>query len=484
VRIPPTPSVAFVLCLGAFVFGPSLPALRAANQGGTSAGAGASVRFDSLPQLFARDAPVSLDRVKFTRKDTTSVPCAFHPGRTMLRISLEFVSQKYRGIEARHRANLFVPEPAIPDRARGCVAIILGGDGLGGSDAEHDWVESIAAGLGVPCLVVLESFSKEEFGVRNLGQLMSQGEQAFAETGDPREAGYYALARIFSAAATVAAAIPEVQGKRFVATGSSKGGMAAIITLAGDSRFVGAYPTAWNMGNIKEATRLKGERWGWDVKPKETGPAGESAREIWQRFGDGRFQNFLDLFETDRWGDLLKGKFVMPAVGANDPLFHLLSDQSYIGNLKATWALLRVPNFGHGRGTPDHALGWRHTVAAAFLGQRTPGVRLDHETVGERTRIHLSVAQAGNEPIKDLRLYSTTDPVGDYRNAKWEITSIATSSRLAGGRTVVAETSMPTTGTIAYFARAVFEGEFCEAINCSNVVEVGAPVIQRLEPRQ
>ena len=104
--------------------------------------------------------------------------------------------------------------------------------------------------------------------------------------------------------------------------------------------------------------------------------------------------------------------------------------------------------------------------------------------MGERTRIHLSVAQAGNAPIKDLRLYSTTDPVGDYRNAKWESTSIATPSRLqAGGRTLVAETGIPKSGTIAYFARAVFEGEFCEAINCSNVVEVGAPVIQRLEPR-
>ena len=105
--------------------------------------------------------------------------------------------------------------------------------------------------------------------------------------------------------------------------------------------------------------------------------------------------------------------------------------------------------------------------------------------MGERTRIHLSVARAGSAAIKDLRLYSTTHSVGDYRNAKWESTSIASPSRLqAGGRTLVAETSISTTGTIAYFARAVFEGEFCEVINCSIVVEVGTPAIQKLEPRQ
>jgi PhoPQ-activated pathogenicity-related protein len=333
-------------------------------------------------------------------------------------------------------------------------------------------------------MVVLEAFSKEQYQVKNLGQLMSQGDRAFAETGDARETGYYALARIFSAAATLAAALPEVQGRRFVATGSSKGGMAAMIVLAGDPRFVGAYPTAFNAGDIKESTRLKGERWGWDVKPKETGPAGESARDVWRRFGDRRFQEFLDLFEVDRMGDYLKGKFVMPAVGTNDHLSHVLSDQSYIENLKAEWAFLRVPNYGHGWRTADHALGWRHTVASAFFGQRTPGVRLTQETTGERVLIHLAVKNTAREAIKELQLYSTTDPVGDYRNAKWESTSIATPSRLpAGERILVAETSIPKKGTTAYFARAIFQGEFCEAINCSNVVELGAPVIQKLEPR-
>ncbi len=478
-------SFAVLLYLGALTMSVALPAAvdTGAERGG-SAVVATPVRFDSLEKLFAFDAPVSIDRVKYERKETTSVRCAFFPGRTMKRIDLEFVSQTYRGVEVKHQARLFIPEPRIADRAMGGVAIIMGKDGTEAKEAGHDWVESVVAGLGVPCLVVPEVFSKEEFQVKNLGQLMSQGDRAYFATGDVRETGYYALARIFSAAATVASALPEAQATRFVATGSSKGGMAAMIVLAGDPRFAGAFPTAWNTGDIKEATRLKGERWGWDVKPKETGPAGESARNIWQRFGDRRFQEYLDFFEVDRWGDKLKGKFVMPAVGTNDHLSHLLSDQYYADDLKAEWAFLRVADYGHGRGTMDHALGWRHAVAATFLGQRTPGMRLQQKSNGEQASLHLSLTNLAGAAIKELRLYSTTDPTGDYRRAKWEGKSISLPSGSSpSSRILMAETKIPKTGTVAFFARVVVQGEICDAINCSNVIELGAPVIQTLAPQ-
>ena len=38
--------------------------------------------------------------------------------------------------------------------------------------------------------------------------------------------------------------------------------MAALIACAGDRRIVGAFPTAWNSGDVIGFTRLKGERWG------------------------------------------------------------------------------------------------------------------------------------------------------------------------------------------------------------------------------
>ena len=113
------------------------------------------------------------------------------------------------------------------------------------------------------------------FGATDPGHLMSMGSATFMKTGNAREVGYYALARVISAAATVGAALPELQANRFIATGCSKRGMAALIACAGDPRIVAAFPTGWNSGNIPEYTRLKGERWGWNVKPMKTGPAGE-----------------------------------------------------------------------------------------------------------------------------------------------------------------------------------------------------------------
>lgn len=75
-------------------------------------------------------------------------------------------------------------------------------------------------------------------------------------TGDAREVGYYALARVISEAeaATVGAALPELQANRFITTGCSKRGMAALIACAGDPRIVaeGDYRDSVNCSNIVE----------------------------------------------------------------------------------------------------------------------------------------------------------------------------------------------------------------------------------------
>jgi PhoPQ-activated pathogenicity-related protein len=311
-----------------------------------------------------------------------------------------------------------------------------------------------------------------------MGQVMSASIERFNETGDAREAGFYALARVFSGMATASQMIPEVQAERFIVSGSSKGGMAAIIACGGDPRIVACYPTAWDTGDLEACTRLKGERWGWDIRPKDTGPAGDSARTSMKYITSPKTQYMRKLFDVSRWYNLLNEKFVMIGTGTNDHLHQMLASKNYFDNIPGKKAFMRIPNTGHGRETADHATGWRFAVAAGLLGQNIPEVRLESEERDGEALIYATLTNVNK--FKSLILYSTTDPSGDYRTAEWAEEVIALTP-VNGERTLIKKVAVPTEGTWACFARIVEEGEFCDSVNNSNVVEIGNPRIFTLE---
>ncbi|MCP4856800.1 MAG: hypothetical protein GY903_20140 [Fuerstiella sp.] len=426
----------------------------------------------SVVELFNSDAPLKTSQVPYSRKESSTVPSRFFTDRVMRRIAVRMTSQTYRSQKCEHDVTIYLPDGQLPQESQGTAAIILGGNAIQVQDAKLDWLETTVLGLNVPCVVVEQAFNASRFGARNPGELMSFGSRRHMETGDPREAGYYALAKIFSAAATVAEDLPEVRAKRFVVTGSSKGGMAALIACAGDQRIVGAFPTAWNSGDLLAFTRLKGRRWGWSVKPKQTGPAGQTARQSMTMLDSPHGRRYRELFDPAEWGDLLKGKFIMPAVGTNDPLFHLLSDANYFDAMKCRRAFLRVPNYPHGRKHARHALGWRTAVAAALLGRTIPSVQLVSTTEGDHVTL---TAQLGNG-IQNARLvlWQTTDPDGDYRKARWvPLPPIELNGKSDQVR--VARIAVPDSGTAAFFLQLTDSSSKPAFINSSNVVELGTP---------
>ena len=431
-----------------------------------------STRYRSLAELVASNAYIKAEQVPFEHVSEAVIDCQFYPGRKMRQIKVRFVSQVYRGKQCPHEAIMCLPIGELSEVAKGTAALILGGNILSNNKPELDWIEYVVVKLGVPCFVVKDSFDPKIYGARNKGELMSFGNRAFYETGDPREVGYYALARIFSAAATVAGQLPEVRATRFITTGSSKGGMAALIACGGDPRIVGSYPTAWNSGNIPEFTRLKGERWGWNVKPKQTGPAGMTATEVMKLFSTTHGQEYRRLFDPHQWHNLLEGKFVMPAVGTNDPLFHLMSDQYYYEDLVCKKAFLRVPNCPHGRTSPQHAMAWRFAVAAALLSRPVPIVKIEARPEGDEVEVFASLSNIGR--VKRLVIHSTSDATGDYRRAKWhtrEITIPKDPSRLFR----IARVKPPESGTRAVYLELADHHELCDSIVHSNVIEIGQP---------
>lgn len=430
-------------------------------------------RYGSLAELFAADAYIKAEQAPFQRVSDSVVDCRFFPGRKMRQIKLEFVSQVYRGKRCPHEAIMCLPTGELREAAKGATAIILGGNVLSVKKAELDWVEHVVIEFGVPCFVVMQALNAKAHGARNPGELMSFGNETFYETGDPREAGYYALARIFSAAATVAGQLPEVKATRFITTGSSKGGMAALIACGGDPRIVGSYPTAWNSGNLLEFTRLKGERWGWNVKPKETGPAGMTAAEVMESLDTPRSEEYRRLFDPHQWQDLLAGKFVMPAVGTNDPLFHLLSDQFYYEDLACNKAFLRVPNYPHGRTSTQHADAWRFAVAAALLGRPVPTVKLEARPQGDGFEVFASVSNTGR--VKKMVIHSTSDPTGDYRRAKWRTNEVAIPADLKQPFRI-ARVRPPESGTRTAYLELIDHHELCDSIVHSNLIEIGQPI--------
>ncbi|MDG2222058.1 MAG: PhoPQ-activated protein PqaA family protein [Rubripirellula sp.] len=432
----------------------------------------------SIVDLFDNDAPLKISQVPYTRKESTPIQSRFFANEAMRRIELRMTSQVYRDLECEHDVTIYLPKRKLPKETQGAAAIILGGKEIRVEDAKLDWLESIVLGLSIPCVVVEQAFDAKKFGARNPGELMSFGDQRYRESGDPREAGYYALAKIFSAAATVAENLPELRASRFVVTGSSKGGMAALIACAGDRRIVGAFPTAWNAGDVLGFTKLKGERWGWNVKPKQTGPAGQTARQSMTMMDSPRGRKYRTLFDPAEWNDLLQGKFIMPAVGTNDPLFHLLSDSNYFDQWKCQKAFLRVPNYGHGRKHAQHALGWQTAVAATLLGRKIPTIRLVTQREGEQVTLTAHVGDHRGD--LELVLWQTKDATGDYRRAKW---TRSKSIKLDGksNHVRIAQVSAPKTGTAAFFMQLRDSSSEPSFINSSNVVELGMPVIRKQE---
>lgn len=429
-----------------------------------------STRYGSLEELVASDAYVKAEQVPFKRVSESVVDCRFHPGRKMRQIKVTFISQVYRGKRCPHEATLCLPAGELSKAAQGTTALILGGKVLSNTQPELDWVEYVVIKLGVPCFIIMDSFDPKIYGARNKGELMSFGHRAFYDTGDPREAGYYALARIFSGAATVAGQMSEVRATRFITTGSSKGGMAALIACGGDPRIVGSYPTAWNSGNLLEFTRLKGERWGWYVKPKQTGPAGMTAAQAMKSLRSQRSAEYRRLFDPHQWDKLLAGKFVMPAVGTNDPLFHLLSDRFYYGDLACKKAFLRVPNYPHGRTSPQHARAWRFAVAAALLGRPVPTVKIEARPKDAGLEVFASLSNIGR--VKRLVIHSTSDPTGDYRKAKWHTKEIAIPEDLSRPFRI-ARVTPPKSGTRAAYLELSDHHALCDSLVHSNIIEIG-----------
>jgi len=432
--------------------------------------------FDSITELFAADALAQTD-IPFERGEVKTVDCRFHEGQRMRRIDLEFVSQEYRGVKCSHEAVVFLPEGDLSATTRGTAAILLGGDSLNVTDPKLDRIESIVVELGVPLMVIKQALLADQFGARNAGELMSFGDRSFLETGDARENGYYALSRIFTAAATVAGQLPELEAKRFVVSGGSKGGMAAVIACAGDPRIVGAFPTAWNGVDFREGTQLKGERWGWDIKPKPTGPAGEPARKVLALFDSPHGATYRRLFEPASWGDLLGNKVVIPAVGTNDPLFHLLAGQEAWDALDCRKSFVRVPNYGHGGKHRQHVVGWNFTVAAALLGRKMPTARVEARDEGDQVAVY--VTARGAEHALRAVLWVANDPTGDYRQAKWEIRHRLENPPDAQA-TLITHLPRPASGTTAFFVHLVDVGQTTTAIASSNVVEIGTPVVHKM----
>jgi PhoPQ-activated pathogenicity-related protein len=190
-------------------------------------------------------------------------------------------------------------------------------------------------------------------------------------------------------------------------------------------------------------------------------------------FATARGQAYRRLFDPHQWHDLLADKFVMPAVGTNDPLFHLLSDQFYYSGLACQKAILRVPNYGHGRTSGQHACAWRFAVAATLLDRPVPMVKLEARPEDDGFAIFASLSNIGQ--VKRLAIHSTSDPTGDYRRARWRTREIAIPEDLSQAFPI-AHVEMPRSGTRAAYLEIVDHHKLCDSIVHSNVIEIGQPV--------
>jgi len=441
-------------------------------------------RFALLLGLFAAFAATRADLPEYLAQPDTSFAWTL-AGKTdalgATLYELRLTSQTWHDIVWQHNLNVFVPTappPEVKTATRGSALLMIDGGSQSSLEKKPSpdailYGSMLAQKIGVPVAVLRQVPNQPLFGDLKEDALIAETFRRYLET---RDESWPLLLPMTKAAVRAMDALGEFSARelgtkleRFVVTGGSKRGWTTWLTSATDPRVVALAPMVIDMLNSRPQM---------DHQVKVFGTWSDQTRdyhELLRKTETAEIRRLWTMVDPFAFREkLAQPKLII--LGNNDPYWATDALNIYWEGLVGPKWIHYVPNAGHnlmqqseGKRLPPlsamNVLGvfTRHQLT----GKPMPKLEWKHDDVDGRP--HLTV-RADPAP-KSASLWVAHAPTHDFRAATWQQEPVK-----SVGPTISCETSLPSSGSAAFYAALEYELEGVPFSLCTQLRIVDAPV--------
>ena len=232
--------------------------------------------------------------------------------------------------------------------------------------------------------------------------------------------------------------------KGFVVTGASKRGWTTWLTGATDKRVIGIAPIVIDTLNFPKQMEYQLETWGRYSEQIED----------YERKGLIKHLKEDPEFPLWRWVDpwFYRAQLTLPKLiinGTNDRYWAVDALNLYWDDLNGAKYIRYVPNAGHNLGGGREAALTTLAVFFQHVVEGKPGPEVDwkHETNGNTFQLKIK----SDLPPAAVKLWAASSSTKDFREAKWNSTSIKETSG-----SFVGEVPKPDQGHVALYGEVLF----------------------------
>ncbi|MGE0607713.1 MAG: PhoPQ-activated pathogenicity-related family protein [Pirellulales bacterium] len=388
---------------------------------------------------------------------------------------LTLTSQTWKGITWQHQ--LYILKPVEVDDAAQGLLLIAGGrwkpeyaePPVPGNDkipGEAHLLAGIAAQIKAPVAVLLHCPFQPIFDGLTEDAAISYTFEQFVKTG---ESDWPLLLPMVKSAVRAMDCVQEysreawqLEVKKFTISGGSKRGWTTWLTGAVDERAAALAPMVIDVLNI--GPQMKHQLFTWGEFSDEIDDYTKRGLQRQMASEAGRALNaIVDPYAYRN--DLKQPKLIM--LGTNDRYWPLDACNLYWDGLEGEKYLLYVPNNGHGLKDLLRVAGSVAALHQHSAGQlKLPQLQWELAEEGDELRLALT----SDKLPKQVSIWRAAADTRDFRESKWESTSISTK-----GVQYEYRLARPKSGYAAMFGEAVFDGITAPFYLSTNLRIIAAP---------
>ncbi len=326
---------------------------------------------------------------------------------------LEFTSQKWQGIEWKHRLNIIEPKGMYTFKLP---LLFITGSGSGNDELEI--MGQVANTLKMPIAILHDIPNQPLFGVMSEDAIIAYTFLKYLETYDLAWPLLVPMTKATVAAMDVieayAASKWNEKNLNFVVFGASKRGWTTWLTAAVDQRIKGIVPAVYDNLNLNRQMEHQIEAWG----------------QFTEKIGDYTMLDLPGMLSSEQGQKLAKlvdpysylDRITMPKlifIGTNDPYWPLDALNMYYHDLIGQKYILYVPNAGHDLNIEKEPERIVKTMSAFYLAMTgliaLPD--LSWEINKEQGGIELIIESRPD--AVDVDFWVAHSPTRDFRKATW-----------------------------------------------------------------
>jgi PhoPQ-activated pathogenicity-related protein len=354
---------------------------------------------------------------------------------------LELISQTWRGQFWSHHLQVVRPDHVRnPDIA----LLFISGDGHG--DRDLGMLKTLAERAGAIAAILTKVPNQPLYGGRKEDALIAYTFDQYLKTGDRTWPLLFPMVKSAVRAMDTLQAFAHKEFhqsiKHFVVSGASKRGWTTWLTGAADHRVVAIAPIVIDMLNMQVQAQ-----WSKKVYGRQSEQIQDYTKlGLIAKMGDPgmvRLRGWVDPYSYRKHYTVPK----LLLLGTNDRYWTVDSIRNYWNDLPAPKLIYQTPNAGHDLGGGKEAI---QTLAAWFelIADHHPLPRMNWE-FGRDAQDHATLSVWVNEVPRNIRLWTSTSPTRDFRDAHWTSRELALTP---GSHRARAQIAAPEHGYRAYLA--------------------------------